>query len=149
MIDHLKKARACVAIVLAGLSSLAVAKVNWLRLGEDLRAEIFIETANLERPPSYVKAWTLLNYKSRQRGGWVSEKRLFMFSCKDHTLQWQQSMYYAEPMGEGEFLHVRTLNRYGVGDLRLVELDPSTKDKAVYKTAVPESAFVPVFKSLC
>jgi hypothetical protein len=58
-------------------------------------------------------------------------------------------MYMAEPMGEGEFVHARSLNRYGVGDLRLVELDPSTKDKSVYKEAVPESEFLSVFKDLC
>lgn len=127
----------------------AIATNSWLLLGETPRAEVYVNGYDVYRPPSYVKVWTLLSYKSRQRGGWLSEKRLFMFSCKDNTLEWQQSMYYAETMGDGEFLHARTLTKYGVGDLRLVELDPSTKDPKVYKEAVPESNFIAAFKSLC
>lgn len=136
-------------MILFSVASMSQAKVNWIRLGENARAEIFIDNPSIERPPGYVKAWTMLSFKSKQRGGWRSERRMFMFSCKDRTLEWQQSMYQAEPMGEGEFLHSRSLNRYGVGDLRLVELDPSTKDERLYKDAVPESEFISVFKGLC
>lgn len=126
-----------------------MAKNGWVLLGDTPRAEVYIDTYDIYRPPHYVKAWTLLSYKSRQRGGWLSEKRLFMFSCKEQTLEWMQSVYYADSMGEGEFLHARSLTKYGVGDLRLVELDPSTKDPKIYKEAVPESYFLASFKSLC
>ncbi|WP_194720765.1 surface-adhesin E family protein [Noviherbaspirillum malthae] len=143
------KTHICAAMLLLSAAAVSEARSNWIRLGEDARAEIFIDSASIERPPGYVKAWTMLSFKGRQRGGWRSERRMFMFSCKDRTLEWQQSMYMAEPMGEGEFVHARSLNRYGVGDLRLVELDPSTKDKSVYKEAVPESEFLSVFKDLC
>lgn len=142
--------RFCFLICLLLCSAMpAHAKVNWVWLGEDARAHVYLDNANVARPPAYVKMWTMLTFKARQRGGWVSEKRLFMFSCKDQTLDWQQSMYYSEPMGEGEILLARTLTKSGVGDLRLVELDPSTKDPKVYRDAVPESRFVAAFKSMC
>lgn len=141
--------RWCLLLFLLPAAVTSEAKTAWVLLGETPRAEVYINAADVYRPPYYVKAWTLLSFKSRQRGGWLSEKRLFMFSCKDQTLEWQQSMYYSEPMGEGQFLHARTLTKYGVGDLRLVELDPSTKDKRIYKEAVPESNFIASFKSLC
>ncbi|MFI4939389.1 MAG: surface-adhesin E family protein [Burkholderiales bacterium] len=132
------------------ISSNALAKVTWVRLGEDARVEIFIDSHNIARPPDYVKFWTLLQYKSGQPGGWRSEKRLFVFSCKNHWLEWQQSMYYFSPHGEGELLDVRTLNKYGIGKLLPRELDPSTgRDESNYKDAVPESAFISVFNSLC
>lgn len=143
----MKRLRLFLCMALA--AAVADAKTAWVLLGDTARAEVYINAADVYRPPYYVKAWTMLSYKNRQRGGWLSEKRLFMFSCKDQTLEWQQSMYYAEPMGEGAFLHARTLTKYGVGDLRLVELDPSTKDKRLYKEAVPESNFIASFKSLC
>jgi hypothetical protein len=127
----------------------ASARYNWMLLGENNRAEIYIDTFNVVRPAFHVKAWTLLSYKSRQRGGWISERRLFLFSCKDQTLEWQQSMYYAEAMGEGELVLARTLTKYGVTDLAFGQFDPNTKDKKIYRDAVPESNFTAVFKSLC
>lgn len=127
----------------------AFARVNWVWMGESTRAAIYVNNADVARPPNYVKVWTLLSYKSRQRGGWRSEKRLFMFSCRDQSLDWQQSMYYAEPMGEGDLLNVRTLTQYRLGDLKLIELDPSTKDPGIYRDAVPESQFAAALKSLC
>lgn len=141
--------RICILLALSAIAMPSMAKVNWLWLGENARAEIFVDTYGVTRPGAYVKVWTLLSFKSRQRGGWLSEKRLFLFSCKDQSLEWQQSMYYGGPMGEGEFVHARTLTKYGVGDLSLVELDPSTKDKSKYREAVPESGFIAAFKSLC
>jgi hypothetical protein len=141
--------RLCLLSCLLAIPLVSNAKTAWVLLGDSPHAEVYINAADVYRPPNYVKAWTMLSFKTRQRGGWLSEKRLFMFSCKDQTLEWQQSMYYAEPMGGGEFLHARTLTKYGVGDLRLVELDPSTKDKRIYKDAVPESNFIASFKSLC
>ena len=141
--------RLSVLLLLLSVAAPALAATNWVWLGEEPRAEVFVDNAGVTRPHAYVKVWTMLSFKARQRGGWLSEKRLFMFSCKDQTLDWQQSMYYAAPMGEGELLHVRTLTKYGVGDLRLVELDPSTKDQRIYREAVPESAFIAAFKSLC
>lgn len=138
-----------VLLVLLHIAAPSLARANWVLLGENERAEVYIDNAGIVRPPAYVKAWTMLSFKSRQRGGWLSEKRLFMFSCKDQSLDWQQSMYYSDRMGEGDLVHVRTLTRYGVGDLRLAELDPSTKDMNTYKDAVPESRFVTAFRSLC
>ncbi len=142
-------AGACLAVILVGIAPVSVARNNWLRLGDNARAEIYVDSTNVERPPLYVKFWSMLNYKQRQRGGWLSEKRLFMYSCKEHALEWQQSMYYATPMADGEFIQARTLNRYGLDDPRLGELDPSTKDKRKYKDAVPEAAFNSVFDRLC
>ena len=141
--------RICILLAFMGIAAPSAAKVNWLWLGEDARAEIFVDTHGVERSGAYVKVWTMLSFKARQRGGWVSEKRLFLFSCKDQSLEWQQSMYYGGPMGEEEFVHARTLTKYGIGDLSLVDLDPSTKDKKKYKDAVPESNFIAAFKSLC
>jgi hypothetical protein len=123
---------------------------NWLRVGKSPRAEVYVDTQSVERPFEHLKFWTLLQYKARQSGGWISERRLFLFSCKTHSLEWQQSMYYAESMGDGELLDVRTLSKYGNDDLAAKEFDPSTSEgKSNYKEAVPESTFVDVFHSMC
>lgn len=146
-VTRMKRFPILIALLFASLP--CTAKVNWVWLGVTERAEVYVDNADVTRPPGYVKLWTMLSFKSQERGGWLSEKRLFMFSCKDLVLDWQQSMYYADRMGEGDLLHVRTLTKYGVGDLRLIELDPSTKDPKVYAQAVPESRFLPALKSLC
>jgi hypothetical protein len=128
----------------------ATAAPNWLRVGKSPRAEVYVDTHSVERPFEHVKFWTLLQFKTRQSGGWISERRLFLFSCKTRSLEWQQSMYYAEAMGDGELLDVRTLNKYGNDDLVAKEFEPSTNEGSInYKAAVPESAFLDVFKSMC
>lgn len=135
-------------LVLLNIVVPSSARVNWVLLGENERAEIYIDNAGVVRPLAHVKAWTMLSFKSRQRDGWLSEKRLFMFSCKDQSLDWQQSLYYSDRMGEGDLVQVRTFTKYG-GGLGRVELDPRTKDMNIYKDAVPESRFLATFRSLC
>jgi hypothetical protein len=137
-------------LLLLFVAVVAGAASNWLRVGKSPRAEVYVDTLSVERPFEHLKFWTLLQYKARQSGGWISERRLFLFSCKSHSLEWQQSMYYADSMGDGELLDVHTLNKYGNDDLVAREFDPSTSEgKSNYKEAVPESAFVDVFQSMC
>jgi hypothetical protein len=140
----------CVAVLLLLGIVECHAFAKWLRLGEDARAEVYIDLNNIQQPSSHVKAWTLLSFKSPQRGGWSSERRLFVYSCKDQKLEWLQSQYYDDRLGDGLFMGARTFNRFGVSGLTLGELDPSTtSDKANYQEAVPESKFLFVFKQFC
>ena len=140
---------ACILLSLALLGGLVYAKTNWVWQGEDDRADVYIDSTNLSDSPEWVKVWTLLSFKQIQRGGWLSEKRLFMFSCKEESLEWQQSMFYAGHMGEGNFMQARSLSAYGVNDLRLLELDPRTKDKDAFLKANPEGRYIETFKRLC
>jgi hypothetical protein len=111
----------------------------WLKLGESGADEIYIDTANLENPAGYVKVWTMLSYKRPRSGGAASERRLFLYSCREQTLQWQQSMYYAGPLGEGDLLDVRAWTGNA----------PGTQDQGRLPDAVPENGFAQVFRKLC
>ena len=141
--------RISMLLLLLPLCGQAFARNNWIWQGEDERADIYIDSTNLSDSAEWVKVWTLLSFKHVQRGGWLSERRLFMFSCKDQSLEWQQSMFYEGYMGEGRFLQARSLSVYGVNDMRLLELDPRTKDKEAFLKAVPEGLFIDTFKRLC
>jgi hypothetical protein len=150
---EIKMKSVCVIAVLllaaVSASASASATTNWVWLGDKEGASIYIDAASVTHVPAYVKLWTMLSYKSEQRGGWRSQKRLFLFSCKNQTLEWEQSMYFAGSMGEGDFVNTRARSRFGLEDLKLGELDPSTTDPKLYSKAVPESNFIASFKSLC
>jgi len=127
----------------------AMAGANWVWLGEDAQAEIYLDSAGLERMPGFVKAWTLLSFKTRHSGGWLSEKRLLLFSCKDRSFAWLQSMYYDDRMSDGAFLQARTLNRYGTKEWRSFAPGRRARDAETEPEAVPETRFAGAFTSLC
>lgn len=140
----------CAAFLLLLGMTECFAFAKWLRMGEDTRAEVYIDLNNIQQPPAFVKAWTMLSFKAPQRGGWSSERRLFVYSCKDQKLEWLQSQYYDDRLGDGQFMGARTHNQYGVSGLVLGELDPSTtSDKKNYMEAVPEAKYLFVFKQFC
>lgn len=136
----------CVLIACIGPSR---AQSHWLRLGENAGAEIYIDAVHTVRSPAYIKAWTLLSFDEATNDGWRSEKRLLLYSCKDKSLEWQQSIYYSGPMGEGEFVKVRALSKYDEVTPADAALDPATGNRRPYGEAVPEAAFIDTFKSFC
>lgn len=136
----------CALIAFTGPSR---AQSHWLQLGANDRADIYIDAVYTVQSPTYIKAWTLLSFNEATDDGWRSEKRLFLYSCKEKSLEWQQSIFYSEPMGEGEFVNVRSLSKQDDAPLATPELDPATKDERFYRDAVPESAFINTFSSFC
>ena len=125
------------------------AQSHWLRLGEDSRAEIYIDAVHTVQSPTFIKAWTLLSFNEATDGGWRSEKRLFLYSCKEKSLEWQQSIFYSGPMGEGEFVDVRSLSKHAGAAPAGPVVGAAAKEDWSYTEAVPEAAFIDIFKSFC
>ncbi|HJW55481.1 MAG TPA: surface-adhesin E family protein [Burkholderiaceae bacterium] len=131
--------RRVIAATLLALAGSAMARPNWLLIGSDGGVDLYIDEASIERPAGHVKAWTMLSFDKRQKGGSLSEQRLFLFSCKDQMLEWQQSIHYAEPLGEGEFVQARSR-------LRAVAAE---RDASHGAAVLPEANFLHIFNSLC
>lgn len=125
------------------------AQGHWLRLGEDATAEIYIDAVHTVQSPTYIKAWTLLSFNNATDGGWRSEKRLLLYSCKDKSLAWQQSIFYSGPMGEGEFVDVRSLSKHASAGPAKPASAAASNDRRSLSEAVPEAAFIDTFRSLC
>lgn len=123
---------------------------RWLQLGGSAQGRVSIDTANIERTPRHLKFWTLLTYAKPQPGGVRAEKRLFLYACKEKSLQWQQSITYPDPLGEEALLQVYTRSRDGSESLLQKVLDRSTNGQLDrQKTPLPEEEFVAVFSRLC
>lgn len=106
---------------------------HWLLLAEHEKGDIFIDAVHTVPSPVVVKAWTLLSFRSVQERGALSEKRLLLYFCSNGSLEWQQSIYYAGPMAEGEILGSEVLSK----------LNPQGK------RPWPEETLKDIFRRLC
>ncbi|WP_143131235.1 surface-adhesin E family protein [Noviherbaspirillum humi] len=128
---------------------MAEAKSEWMQLGEDARAVIYLDAATIARQAGHAKFWSLLSFKAPLPGGPASEKRLFMLDCREKSLTWMQSIYFSEARAEGEVLDVRTDGRNRSAPRRPADLEGLVRAAAPREAQHPELAYLAVLKQMC
>lgn len=97
------KRRAWVVVALAAASGGAAAE--WVSIGDQGPAEVFVDKTTITRAGDTAKMWSLQELKSPGTAGgaaYVSLKRQDEFDCKDPRTRGVQIAAYPQPKGEGK-----------------------------------------------
>lgn len=81
------------------------AMAEWVSIGEQGPAEVFVDQTTITRSGDIAKMWTLQELKTPGSAGgaaYVSLKRQDEFDCKDPRTRGVQITAYPQPMGEGK-----------------------------------------------
>ena len=97
------KRRAWGMLALAAVSTSAAAE--WVSIGDQGQAEVFVDKSTITRSGDLAKMWSLQELKSPGSAGgaaYVSLKRQDEFDCKDPRARGVQIGAYPQPKGEGQ-----------------------------------------------
>ena len=96
------------ALAAALLLLASPAFAGWTAVGEDPRGTLYADPATIEKTPSTVKMWSLLDYKNFQRMvevGYFSQKSHVEYDCAGRRMRGLHTTLHAEHMGTGAVIY--------------------------------------------
>ncbi len=92
------------AVFLCLLLAPMAASADWVLVNKSDKADIYVDSSSIRKVDQIGRVWTLFNWNSMQKGGYLSVRSSEEFDCKNELWRSIFVTYHQKPFADGELL---------------------------------------------